>query len=779
MTNRFSRKTAHFLRTYSLWIFFLLFLFACLRLVEHLRMAVQVPEANSGTSFFYGLLNDESFTLSICFLLFVPLLLLWSWRPRAAGIAFTFIGSFVLLAAAALSRYYLTTKTLLGADLFGYSLTDIRTTVGSSTSFGFTDLLPLLLLLLFLIALWQARKKSWQLPAAVAVIFLITGLASTFRYNAFAAKSNTPAGMLSLSKAAWFVSANLSARNQPASLHHFEGYPLLHTDNSTDALTPYLNTGTEKPNFVFLIVEGLGRDFTGPFAQYGGFTPFLDSLSQQGLYWSNFLSSAGRSFAGLPSILGSLPYGENGFNELGQRMPDHQSLISLLKENGYRTSFFYGGNANFDKQDVFLEKEGIDFILDENKFGPGYSRNFGSKYSWGYADADLYRRSLALLCDKHEQPLLNVYFTLSTHEPFALPNEALYEQKIAARLAQFPAADKERYQPYKDVWKSLLYSDESIRSFLAAYSQRSDYANTIFVITGDHRLIPVPEQNALSRFHVPMLIYSPLIKQPKVFPALSSHLDIVPSLVQWLRHDTALHFPAQVHWMGKGLDTAQTFNKAYEMPFMRSKNVLDDWISGEYFLSGNELYRIGQNLQVEAVDDNTLRARLTEKLDSFRQVNRYVCNQDKLLKPGAAASSAKSVVAFSAAEQKAIDSLSGGFTQPDSLFAKARRLAFAGAYEAARLLCRRVLVESPNYHDVRVLYGRTYAWDKKYAQAAPAFAEVVRRNPGYEDAYLAWIDAETWAGKKDSALLLAQKGLAALPESVSLQEKKKKLLAKQ
>jgi tetratricopeptide (TPR) repeat protein len=90
-------------------------------------------------------------------------------------------------------------------------------------------------------------------------------------------------------------------------------------------------------------------------------------------------------------------------------------------------------------------------------------------------------------------------------------------------------------------------------------------------------------------------------------------------------------------------------------------------------------------------------------------------------------------------------------------------LAFSGAYEPARLLCRKVLAGSPNYHDVQVLYGRMFAWEKNHKEAVEAFAEVLRRNPEYEDAYLAWIDAATWAGKKDSALLLSRKALSGKP----------------
>ena len=77
---------------------------------------------------------------------------------------------------------------------------------------------------------------------------------------------------------------------------------------------------------------------------------------------------------------------------------------------------------------------------------------------------------------------------------------------------------------------------------------------------------------------------------------------------------------------------------------------------------------------------------------------------------------------FSTAEQKKVDSLRGGLTGSDTLFFRARQLAFSGHYDEARLLCRFVLAKSPNYHDVRILYGRTYAWNKQYDVAAASFA---------------------------------------------------------
>ncbi|MDB5196773.1 MAG: sulfatase [Flaviaesturariibacter sp.] len=772
-----SQKIRSFLSTYGAWTLALLGFSTILRLFEHFNLSQQVAIPAGFQTLCIGLWNDLLFTLSFSFFLAIPVFLLWQWKPKVAQLLFAIASLLFILIQAGLVRYYLTTKTLLGADLFGYSMADIKTTVTSSASFSISDLLPVALLILFFLALWLIRKRSLGLNVILSTVLLIVGLLGTFFYNKAHGREGTTADYLSLNKSAYFLTANLEAKTSySGKTFSFSNYPLLHADQSADALTPYFNLTAAKPNIVFLIIEGLGRDFTGPNAQYGGFTPYLDSLAQHSLYWTNFLSTAGRSFEGLPSILGSLPYGKNGFSEMGQNMPDHLSIVSLLKNNGYRTSFFYGGNANFDYQDVFLEKQGIDYILDENKFGTGYNRNFGSKYSWGYADGDLYKRSLEVMPAQRDQPLLNIYFTLSTHEPFAVPNEDGYLKLVNDRLTKLPDASK--YASYKEVFKGLYYSDESIRSFMQAYSRRPDYSNTIFIITGDHRLIPVQEQNLASRFHVPLLIYSPMLKKPASFSALSSHLDIVPSLVQLLRHHTDLRFPSNVHWMGKGLDTGKTFNPAYEMPFMRNKSVMEDYIEGDAFLSGNQLFRIKDNLVLEPLSNTTIKERLQSKLDSFQQLNSYISSGDHLYKAAGAALTTKTVTdTFTTAEQTLLEELSGGNTLADSLFMRARKLAFAKELVGARLLCRKILAESPNYHDVRVLYGRTHAWDKKYNIAKGSFQEVIRRDPTFEDAYLAWTDVELWSGKRDSALLVVNKGLQALPNSEELKLRKAKVLA--
>jgi uncharacterized sulfatase len=62
-------------------------------------------------------------------------------------------------------------------------------------------------------------------------------------------------------------------------------YPLQYQQNINDELGPLLNkTSNTPPNIVFVIVEGLGKTFVGPNAEYKGCMPYLDSLSEKSLF---------------------------------------------------------------------------------------------------------------------------------------------------------------------------------------------------------------------------------------------------------------------------------------------------------------------------------------------------------------------------------------------------------------------------------------------------------------------------------------------------------------
>ena len=704
--------------------------------------------------FAYKLLNDF-FTGLLIGLLFFPLYLVLKYIKNPLGIiVIKVLFSIIVIIQLGLIGYSLTTHINLGADLLGYSLSDMYTTVTASLSITFLMLLPFIVLpIIYLGLIWLFNSFGHKINTKIllVVVFLFGSL--TF----LIASSNKPT---SQNKLNFLLSDIIRAENDKVlategSMSFKKEFPLEKaSENTKDVLAPFFTIQKEKPNVVFIIMEGLGSDFTDD-GEYKGFTPYLDSLTSKSLYWENFVSNAGRTFGALPSLIGSLPFGENGFMELDP-LPKHNSLISILKSNGYTTSYYCGDESTFDRKSNFLEYNGIDKIIDINKFGPGYikTKENSGGFSWGYPDAEIYRKTLSELKDK-KQPRLDIIMTLTNHEPFDFPSKKVYLEKVDRILKTKSYFEKNKMSEYKDIFACLLYTDNSIKSFMEAYSKRPDYANTIFIITGDHRLIPVPQKDNLSRFHVPFYIYSPMLKKTAKFKSISSHSDVTPSLVSFLTNNYKFNKLEKTTWLGQGLDTVREFRNIHSIPLMRYKGSINDYIYKDYFYSDGNMFKIDENLNISETD-NDMTETISSSFNDFKKLNAYLTTKNKIT--NVATSFKKPTYAFTSEQLSLIKKLTKGLDR-DQMFFLARDLAFKKEREKARLLCNYILNDLPNYGDVRTLKGRTLAWDGDYKNAEIELLEVIDRTPFYNDAYLAIMDVYWWSDQNKKAVVIGKKAL--------------------
>lgn len=112
----------------------------------------------------------------------------------------------------------------------------------------------------------------------------------------------------------------------------------------------------------------------------------------------------------------------------------------------------------------------------------------------------------------------------------------------------------------------------------------------------------------------------------------------------------------------------------------------------------------------------------------------------------------------------------------DELFEKAREQAFNGNRELSREMLSFILQNSPDYHDVRILLGRTYAWDGKYEDARKELQAVLSRWPENLDAFNALTDCEMWSEQFYAALEVADRGLKIFPNDEDLLYKRASIL---
>jgi arylsulfatase A-like enzyme len=416
-------------------------------------------------------------------------------------------------------------------------------------------------------------------------------------------------------------------------------YPFLHRETTPDALGPYFGPTSDgrPPNVVVILVEGLGRSFSGPDAPLGSFTPFLDELAGRSLYFTHFLSNHGRTFGVLPSVFGSLPMAEQGFTALGAAMPGHAGLYSVLKRQGYRTSFYTGTNVEFDDFQTFLRRQSVDDVVDVNTFGPGYQRNPLDEFV--FTDRELVTRVLAD-SPRLKPPFVLSMLTNSMHIEYKFPGQEAYLARVEARLQtlRIPEGQRARYRAQADIYSSILLTDDQLKRYFESVARAPWYANTIFVITGDHRLPEIPQDTYLERFHVPLLIYSPLLRRPERIAAVSSHLDVTPSLLALLSHTYGLQRPAQVTWTGSGLDMGETFRNNHEIPLRLGKTSALDYLSGRWFLHEGQLFEVEDGLRTAEMTDARVQAQVqaqvTQRLQGYLAANARFLRQRTLSPEG-------------------------------------------------------------------------------------------------------------------------------------------------
>lgn len=606
-----------------------------------------------------GIKFDIILYLRISAVLMIPYLIVAFFSHKVAKYFFVVCSILLILGNMLLLKYFSTARVPLGADLLGYSADDVRKTVQAS---GELNLFPFILMAIYLTLMVRIfvkhvyyRVKPWATGILTLLMFgsflplnALTPQPSKFNdeFSMFAASNKLNFFVQSIlnhylykgeikNQTYTFKAVKASSGTNPFTFID-PNYPFLHNETSPDVLGEYFELGETPPNIVFIIVESLGRAYSGQDAYLGSFTPFLDSLVQKSLYWQNCLSTSGRTFQVLPSLLASVPFGEHGFAELGDKMPDHISLIGLLKKQAnYSSTFIYGGEAEFDNMDVFMERQGVDQIIDRRKFGSAYSTLPPTEngFSWGYGDMDIFKRYIEDAKENQDQPRLDVILTVAMHDPFNIPNQDGYIRKFGERMKMLKLDDKTRKfnNNYGKQFASIIYFEESIQNFFSEMKKLPSFSNTIFIITGDHRMPEIPISTQIDRFHVPLVIYSPMLKKTEKFSSIVTHFDVTPSLVALMDGKKYITRPTVAAWIGHGLDNSISFRSQYSYPLMRNKNEILDLISSEDFLAANTVYKINENMNVEPVKESDKQAKLKNELDNFIRMNNYACLNNKLI----------------------------------------------------------------------------------------------------------------------------------------------------
>ena len=286
----------------------------------------------------------------------------------------------------------------------------------------------------------------------------------------------------------------------------------------------YKNNLPTKPNVVIFILESNGREYFGSFNKnekipnYKGYTPFVDSLAQHSLIFTNAYSNGWKSIHAVSSVLAGIPSFKDAFTSSPFPKQKTASLISTLKSIGYSASFFHGapnGSMGFLGYTNIL---GIDNYYGKTE----YDNDADFDGVWGIWDEPFFQYFNKTISAK-KQPFMATLFSVSSHEPYKIPEK--YNGK-------FPKGDANIHQ-------CIGYTDFALKQFFNKARHESWFKNTIFVLVGDHGNTVFYDEykKELNRNAVAMMIYSPDEKYKGVNTDFAQQIDIYPTILDMIGYE--------------------------------------------------------------------------------------------------------------------------------------------------------------------------------------------------------------------------------------------------
>ena len=590
-----------------------------------------------------GVGEDIWFLLIIGFPIYVLGRIIFTFHIRTSKI-FVF-SSFCLLlfVQIGLNEYFLTVHQIVDASVFNFSFDELQKTVGLSERFTIWTifgLLGILILFIFVFTKLQKRKNDYVLSqsyfamimGALAWMFLpLYNSNKEVAANELGVESNASLLLLHSS-----LTYDQTQKNDAISRSDFDDldpsftngrleqtdFPLFRRMSEESTLAQLLNKGTSAPNIVYIIVEGLSSDFIGDKADYcGHFMPFLDSLSGKSLYYPNTLSTSQRTQNVLPSTLCSVPNVSDGVVFQQMDYPNHYSLQGLLKKD-YSTGFYCGVQLEFMNMRGFMNEHSVKRLSGKwSKAVEDETKKVNSP--WGVPDGALFNQHLAEFQLQKRKPVFDALLTISTHDPYVYPNKEQYTKRLLDKLStsqktKFTSEIEENAEKFA----SYIYLDEQLKKYFTAFAKNPAFKNTIFVITGDHGS-ELWNRSALSKYHVPLLVYSPLLKHPKKIESIVSHLDLAPSIHALLKQQYKIHLPENTAYLGKQLLLNENKEKR-SFVFTTDQLKVKDLCFKETFLIDYQLYQLNKDFSLKKIQKASLFDKINTQKKLYKLFSEFV-----------------------------------------------------------------------------------------------------------------------------------------------------------
>ena len=285
------------------------------------------------------------------------------------------------------------------------------------------------------------------------------------------------------------------------------------TSTSDENTYPLLNDATFKkgtPDILIVIMESFASDIMPSMGSYKDVAVCLDSIAQQSILFTRFYANSFRTDRGMVSILSGYPAQPTTSIMRYPRKTSQLPSIArnLAKYKNYKTTYYYGGDADFCNMRSYLVSQGYQHIISDANFP------IEDKLSkWGVPDHILAAKMMEdIKAQQNEKrPMLRILQTSSSHEPFEVPYHRLKDKRLNA----------------------FAYTDSVMGAIVREYRKLPRWKNTLIVFVPDH--VGGYKENLndhdRSRYQIPLILAGGAISRPMKVGIIGSQHDIAATLL--------------------------------------------------------------------------------------------------------------------------------------------------------------------------------------------------------------------------------------------------------
>lgn len=291
----------------------------------------------------------------------------------------------------------------------------------------------------------------------------------------------------------------------------------------TPPLFPQLH-GT--PNVVIIQMESFAAYKSGVFGNRANGCPNFDDVARHGILFTNAYSPSEKTARALFSVVFGIPdvspWQASAHNPL---TVDQDSIVNSFV--GYDKLYFIGGSANWSNiRGMLAHNIGGLRIVEEGSYKAPVVD------VWGISDEDLLLAANDVF-KSERKPFFAMVMTAGNHRPYSIPKQThgfkvVHQDETLLHQEGFDGNEE---------FNGFRFLDHSIGFFFQKARQEPYFANTIFVLYGDHGTRTGAPGSALTLgdlsllvYHVPLVFYAPELLKPQRIDEAASHVDILPTL---------------------------------------------------------------------------------------------------------------------------------------------------------------------------------------------------------------------------------------------------------